>query len=327
MSQQDVERYLYQPSRAARVTLTEIERIHKQPYRLTWGIPSVDSYVTPMLGGDLVTVLGRPGMGKTTVLLHLARQAVQQLASVGDPGIVLYATWETLVEETVALFSSAAGKGIELSTIGRGEADLQEVERAVMSLVGEHLGIFGRSKTTTRQNGKSQSTRVHNLEDLETALVYLRAQDKPVRLLLVDYLQRIPGLPGQDRQGRASENLERVKDIALVQDVPVAMAVQSRRDVDDYSGLKMPNLSDGQWSSNVEQSSDKMLGVTRPWVYAPAGQPIKSQDAGYEWQIHPETLVLKVIKQRWAPAGDIFVLTIDFAGLTLNEQPPESMPF
>lgn len=320
--------YTFLPARAARVTLEEAYRINSQPYRLTWGIDAMDEYVTPMIGGDLVTVIGRPGMGKTTVLLHLARVATASLASSGDRGIVLYATWETLVEETVALFASSAGRDISLEAIGRGVADMRRLEDAVIRMVGDQLAIFGRSKTVTREASAGRSTRVHNLDDLDNAILALRKAGTPVRFLLVDYLQRIPGTPGQDRSMRASENLERVKDMTLVHDIPVAMAVQSRRDVDDYAGLKMPGLSDAQWTSNVEQSSDKIVGTTRPWVYLGSEEPIrKASEPDVQWEVKPTTLCVKVIKQRWAPSGDTFVLSMDFDGLILAEQEPSPMPF
>lgn len=314
--------FLFRPARAARAAITEFNRVAAQPYRLNWGIDEMDDYLIPMIGGDLVSVLGRPGMGKTTCLLHLCRQAVHVLARAKDPGVVLYATWETLVEETVGIMASGIS-GTDLSDLGRGIADLKRIEAAVIQQVGNNLAIFGRS----RQPIESGTSRVHTLEDLELAIQELASTGTPVRLLVVDYLQRIPGLPGQDRTHRASENLERIKDLCLGYNLPTVQAVQSRRDVDEYGGLKMPGLNDGQWTSNIEQTSDKVFGVTMPWSYVDTSQPIIDGTTQEQYAVKPNTLCVKAVKQRWATSGAIFVLEVDWRGLSLSSQAPSPPAF
>ena len=79
-----------------------------------------------------------------------------------------------------------------------------------------------------------------------------------------------------------AENLERIKDMSLRHRVPSVVAVQSKRDVDDYSGLRIPGLADAQWASSIEQTADKIFGLTRPVLYMEDGTQINVKNDGEE---------------------------------------------
>lgn len=302
--------YLFQPSRAAQVTMREIRARTSATYQLNWGIPEVDDYLIPMLPGDLVTLVGRPGHGKTTALVHLAKHNMSLLRASGDEGVVVYATWETMIEEATIILSSEAS-GYTLEDVGRGKVDVLEMERAVAAFIGKNMVVVGRSISLSRT--KSRNIGTQTLSDLVSCLDELVVANLPPRLLLVDYLQRIPSV-GVDTQVRVSSNLEMLKDICIGFGIPSAVGVQARRDVDDYSGIRMPGLGDGQWSSNIEQTSDKEIALARPALYQQDGKRKSAKGIRKEERLYPilsTTICMKVNKQRWGRSGDIFVLEMD----------------
>ena len=292
--------FLYPPARATRAAIEEFERRQEAGTRLVWDIPKLDDYLIPMMPGDLISIVGRPGHGKTSCLIHLARAAARQLKD-DEGAYVIYATWETLVEEFIGILTSGES-GQSLADIGRGKANLDSIRSAMAGIISSRVAVVGRSMETP-------SGHFHTLDDLDAVLSRLRQEGKRPALILVDYLQRIRGKPGIDRSKQVTENLEVCKDIALSHRAPLALAAQSRRDVDDYSGLRIPSLNDAQWSSSVEQTSDKVLGVTRPSLYLEEGSTIKQ--GGVTYGVGTETFCLKVLKQRWAEAGETFVLGFD----------------
>lgn len=312
--------FLYLPARAARVATAEFTRLRNSPGRVVWGVDAMDAYLVPELPGDLTTVLGRPGHCKTSLLLAKARNAAASWVRASG-GCVVYATWETLIEEAVGVLA-APSSGYTLESIGRGalaEAQLQAVIDAATGLLESGLVFFGRSL-------ESPPGRVPTLDDLETALADLYDRGMPPRLLLIDYLQRIPGTrqgrTDDEMRARVSSNLDRCKDIALQYKLPVDLAVQASRDVDSYPKLRIPTMRDGQWSSTIEQTSDKVLGVTRPILYLKEGSELRRE--GLRYAVGDRTVVCKVLKQRWGPAGDkIFILDFDPATCSISPQESE----
>ena len=317
------EDYVFLPSRAGRAAVEEFTRRAQTKLKVEWGVQTLDNYLVPMMPGDLISLVGRPGHAKTSLMIHLARQTnlmLMQLQALNRPEHdhhVVYATWETLIEEAVAL-SIAPHSGYSLETIGRGLASIPPLQRAIGATVGQRVAIFGRSMVTS-------NSEVPTIFMLDQALAELRQTGITPCLVLVDYLQRIPGDYRVERTQQVSENLERLKDLALRHRVPVVVGIQARRDVDEYKGLKFPRLNDAQWSSNIEQTSDKVLSLTRPSVYMALGETIDV--GGQQYTISNRSMGVQVVKARWGPAGQTFMLDLDPAKAILSEAAPVASPY
>jgi replicative DNA helicase len=316
--------FLYLPSRAGRVAVEEFTRRNTADVRLGWGIDPLDDYLIPQMPGDLTTIVARPGHCKTTMMIYLSRIAnhalKQRAAKVGDDQekrFVVYATWETLVEEFVAIWT-ADTSGFSLEDIGRGKASVPGLQKAIGTTIMERIAAFGKSMGTA--TGLSP-----DLDDLDTVLTDMRDKGTPAAICMVDYLQRLPGPPGKERQTQVSENLERLKDLALKHRIPMIAGVQAKREVDDYSGLKFPKMSDGQWSSNIEQTSDKILALTRPITYLEPNKPVDV--GGVQYAVTQSSLGLRVLKQRWGRAGKTFMLDVDPGSMLVSMAEPLKSAF
>lgn len=309
-SSKSADAYVYPPARAGKVAMQEYERRRLADVRLNWGVPVLDNYFLPMVRGDLVSIVGRPGNGKTSVLVHLARALSETLKST-DSGVVVYATWETMVEEFVAILSYPY-TGYSMEQIGRGEVETERLEDGIAALMSSRIVIMGNS-----MRDDQEKVSIPTLDTLEDALAELKERRYNVRAVLVDYLQRIPGHGNKDRSTLVSENLERLKDMAMGQKVPFVVGVQAKRDVDELRGIQMPGLNDGQWSSNIEQTSDKVIAISRPVLYMDEGKEVTVQ--GNQISVSWTTVLMKCLKQRWGKSGKIFCLDMDPRECELKE--------
>ena len=302
----DFSNYLYAPDQAMFIARREIEHRADPRSIATWGIKTLDDYLIPMRPGELIAVMGRPGHGKTSFCVHLALHMADTLPK-GQEDWTVFATWETRVEELVCLCAVEA-TGCTLGDIGRGMADPTEFAKACWTeetgYAWKNILPFGR--------GAMSPEFVPSLRELDQALQNIKAKYN-VQLVIVDYLQRIPEWGkltgwGKDRVSIVSANLEILKRMALRHDVTIVVAVQAGRQVDDIRGLKIPRIGDGQWTSVIEQTSDKVLALTKPGLYM-KGEFIDLGNAGTD--ADDSLFVAQVLKQRWGNAGAMFPLDFD----------------
>lgn len=318
----DFRGYVYPPARAAKVAIEEFERRNAGKDALDWGIAAMDKRIVPAVPGDLITILGRPGMGKTLTMIHLAKRFSGLLQ--GEKDVVVYATWETLVEEFVGILSSSQS-GYSLEDIARGRADLVQIKKALVSILGNGIVIFGQSMEN-RNNLETPT-----LLELDQALTYLREEGYNIRAVLIDYAQAIPGLGKRFSDTESSktiaisENIVFCKTLGKKHGTPVFLGAQARRDVDDYGGVKFPQMHDGQWTSTLEQASDKIFSITMPAKYMRVGDEIKirTKESSWIYRVGEMTFGIKMLKQRFGPVGsaDTWILLFDPKNLVVTEHP------
>lgn len=259
-------------ARAARVAL-EYRRDHRHE-GIYLGIPAIDRHLTPVLSDNLVTILGRPGAGKTAIMLWWARREAAKLAAAGAMNkVVVYITYEQAVEDLMA-FNVAADKGLSIDAMARGtlpDTDWGKVLTALTSAVGLPLAIIGHSMERRQRRPRLTLTNVGAALNYMVDELHLTPH-----MIFVDYLQRIPGEKySGDRRLEVSESLDRCKDAALAYGAPWVVGVQAKRDVDNRD-LQIPQLADGQETANIEQSSDKVFSVVRPCKYRKTGETFGS---------------------------------------------------
>ena len=321
---ENASQYLYPPTRAITVSLTEYQERKDNPSVLSWGMEELDTRIVPAIPGDMTSILGRPGHGKSISMLYLATHHARQLTGVtrtdGKTPVIVYATWETLVEEFIGIIS-APFSGYTLEDIGRGNVDMRKMKSALVQVVGSNIVVFGRSKAN-----RALAT-PPTLFDLDNALFLLEDMGFAVVEVHVDYLQRIPTL---DYRGKVvygnkveavSENTDMLKNMFIRHACAGVVGIQAGRDVDKVNGVRIPSLSDAQWSSVVEQTSDKVFGLTMPAKYIPLGSRIAVN--GWEYLVQEDTFIVRMLKQRFAhsTANDYWVLTMNPVEIQLGIHP------
>ena len=262
---------IFSPAQVARAGTAYIEaRALNKTEGIPFYLPAMDEKLLPLLPGELLTIIGRPGAGKSAVMLHWARQRARhlQVSSILDR-VVVYITYEMHCEELYALHV-ASEVGIPVDAMARGNLDegqLELIRGYGVRRAAVPLWLIGHSQERRKKrpniNLSSVIESLWRVENWEEE----GKRDLKIDMIFVDYLQRIPfeGHPESKVIG-IDENLNKLKDIGLLFSCPVVCGVQARREVDDKNP-QVPELNDGQWSSSTEQVSDKVLSVVRPIKY------------------------------------------------------------
>lgn len=325
LAQERAKSFVYLPPRAISMAMDDFRERATEKSVLDWGISQIDDRVIPLRRTSYTAILGRPGMGKTYEMLRLASHHSQQLrkANPQKPPLVLYATWETSVEEFIGVYSSKY-TGITLSDIGRGRADLKELQKGMVTVMKDNFAVFGVSHVASRQRGKVPS--LPTVQDLYWGVEYLESMGHRVGVIYVDYAQAIPNERGnmdmRDVTARVSENIVDIKSVFCVASgIPGVVGVQARREVDEYRGLKLPRIVDGQHTSVIEQAFDNVFSVTMPSKYMPTGEQFVIQDrakTNWAYEVTPYTRVVAMLKQRYEASDQSDVWPIDFNPMTLE---------
>lgn len=279
---------------------------------ITWGIPVLDKHCLPMRPGELTTILGRPGMGKSSLLAALAIQEAKRIVEREQEKheAVVFVTWENSVEELANLLLS--GKGHSTTDTVRGLVPIEQVEKESLSLLRKPIFIIGRGVGRLDAH-KTRMTPDVVFEAIESMWDYWEI--KPT-LLLFDFLQLIPSKTHKDRLEQVTEAPIRIKELALTIGAPAVAAVQAARRVDTYK-VKIPKPGDAQWSSAIEQISDRMLGLWRP-ILTEDVETITTGN-GKVIPITENLLLVRKLKERFNTGTANMILYFDPALLWLCE--------
>lgn len=235
--------------------------------------PQTQKGFLPVKRGELITVLGRPGNGKTGFMFRWARMRANDLRKKALDGnetaaksVVLYFTMEQMVEE-LRLFHVAAEQGISATDMANGKLPEEQWGTVTDSLRNMYT-------TPLWLAGKSVERRKSKIKLTEEALLGVMSsiekwQGDNIETMLdsvyVDYAQRFRA-NGQDWAQFYGNLINGLKEAAGDFATRMMVGVQAKREVDKYNP-PIPGMDDGQWTSGIEQQSDGMLSVVRPSHY------------------------------------------------------------
>lgn len=250
------------------------------------GIPSgwadLDTLVPGFRPGQLVTVGGRPGMGKSVVMLNIAVHAGAELKVP-----VLVCTLEMSAQECIERIISFRG-GVELKRIREGSLEENDWQR--IADVHSHLTTCGDLMINDDPYMSVQSIR----SDLRA----MRRAGFPAQLVVVDYLGLVKGSgKAESREREISEFSRGLKLLAKEFQVPILVGSQLNRGP-EMRADHHPLPADLRDSGSVEQDSDIVILLFR-------------DDAYVKESPHAGEIDLIVAKNRQGPQG---VATLAFRG-------------
>ena len=219
------------------------------------GIPSDFISVDETMGGNfkngsLNILAGRPGMGKTTFALNIARNmGCFQNAS----GVVfsLEMTKEQLVDKFIASESGVDSRNIDQNKIH--ELDKNPLIESSIRLGNTNIFLDDQSNLTPMIL-RSKATNLKLKHD--------------IRFIIVDYLQLMQddNRKGKSREQEVSEISRSLKLIAKDLQIPIIALSQLSRACEARTN-KRPMLSDLRESGSIEQDADVVMFVYRPEYY------------------------------------------------------------
>ena len=229
-------------------TLDEIESLsqHGVMAGVPTGFVELDELTNGLHAGQMIIIAARPGMGKSTLGLDLARAASikNQLPSV-------FFSLEMGKSEIVQRLISAEA-GVPLNHIRKGQMgddDWQRIARKTGEVSSAPLYIDD-SPNLTMMEIRAKARRLKQRNDL--------------KLIVVDYLQLMTsGKKVESRQQEVSEFSRQMKLLAKELEVPVIALSQLNRGPEQRTD-KRPMLSDLRESGSLEQDADMVILVHRP---------------------------------------------------------------
>ena len=218
-------------------------------------IPSLDKKLGAMMNGELITLAGRPGMGKTAMALT----AAYNLAKSGEP--VLFFSLE-MSKEQLSMRLLARETGISTHVMRDAQyltdENWDEMIKSTAVINNSNIHIDDGSALTVGQM-RSRARRFKRMSGLS--------------LIVIDYLGFVK--PDDDRAmpvAQISQITRDIKAMAKELGVPVLLLAQLNRGVEAREN-KRPMLSDLRDSGSIEQDSDMVLFVYRGEYYEARNEP------------------------------------------------------
>ena len=255
----------------------------------------------PVLPGELISVLGRPGNGKTGFMFRWARMRARDLqkqAALGSQNaansVVVYITMEQTVEE-LRLFHVAAEDKISVTKMASGQMqpeDWQKTHESLNRLAPVPLWFIGKSRKRRRDKIELNEQNIRAaLESVE------KWQDDnlttQIDSIYIDYLQRFHST-GTDLVAFYGNTTNALKEWAGDFSTRLILGVQAKREVDQRQE-PIPLMDDGQWTSTIEQFSDGVISVMRPAHYRKVGEDFMGI------AVTREDMLVSVLKRKLGP--------------------------
>jgi replicative DNA helicase len=243
----------YKPlSELMQPTLDEMESIESRGAGLS-GVPTgfaeLDDLTNGLHPGQMVIVAARPGAGKSTLALDLARSASIRNGLTS----AIFSLEMSQIEITMRLLSAEAS--VALGHIRGGKMTEQDWSRVStkMGQVSEAPMFIDDSPNLTMMEIRAKARRLKQRHDL--------------KLVVIDYIQLMTsGKKVESRQLEVSEFSRQLKLLAKELEVPVVALSQLNRGPEQRTDKK-PMLSDLRESGSLEQDADMVVLLHRPDLY------------------------------------------------------------
>ncbi len=232
--------------------MKQLEEVSKKEEGLT-GIPTgftdLDRLTSGWQPSDLIILAARPGMGKTSFVLSLARNAALDF---GKP-VALFSLEMSNIQLTMRIISAEAG--IEGSKLRNGQLEDDEWKRLMSA--AEKIGAAPII---------IDDTPALNIYELRAKCRRMKMQSD-IQMIIIDYLQLMQGSGDGNREQEVSMISRSLKGLAKELEVPVIALSQLNRSVETRGGSKKPLLSDLRESGSIEQDADIVSFIYRPEYY------------------------------------------------------------
>jgi replicative DNA helicase len=244
---------------------------------LPTGFRDFDQLTAGLQPSDLIIIAARPGMGKTSFALNIARNVGVRVQEPRQAAAIFSLE---MSKEQLALRMLCAEARIDSSRLRRGYLDKNEWGRLVNAAndLSDTPIFIDDSPGLTALDIRAKARRLQAEHGLS--------------LIIIDYLQLLRGRGRvESRQQEISEISRSLKALAKELRVPVVALSQLSRAV-EQRGDRIPQLADLRESGAIEQDADLIVFIYRDEVYNK-----ETKDKG----------IAKIIvgKQRNGPTGEI----------------------
>lgn len=255
IAQQNMSRTIESMGSLASKAIKQLEELKNREDGLT-GVPTgftdLDRLTSGWQPSDLVILAARPGMGKTSLVLSMAKNAALDFKK----GVAIFSLEMSALQLAQRIISMDA----QVSGHKMRNGQLEEYEWQQLYTSIERIGdapIF------------IDDTPGINIFELRAKCRRLKMQHD-IQLVIIDYLQLMSG-GGENQKGNREQEVSAIsralKGLAKELNVPVISLSQLSRAVEIRGGSKRPQLSDLRESGSIEQDADQVAFIYRPEYY------------------------------------------------------------
>lgn len=201
---------------------------------------------------DLIILAGRPAMGKTAIVLNIAKS----VAETQDLPVAIFSMEMSKSQLVQRLLSMETG--IQSAKLRPGKLSREE-----WAMLG--MGVSNFCKLPIAINDKSNTSA---LEMRSQCRRIMAETGKQLGLVIIDYLQLMDGKGSDNRVQELSRITRALKGMAKELNVPVIALSQLSRAVEARTN-KRPLLSDLRESGSIEQDADLVMMLYRDEYYNP----------------------------------------------------------
>ncbi len=217
------------------------------------GLTSLDRLTSGWQKSDLVIIAARPAMGKTALVLTMARNAAVEF----NHPVAIFSLEMSSLQLVTRLIASET----ELSSEKLKKGTLEEYEFAQLN---------DKIKKISEAPIFIDDTAGLSIFELRAKARRLK-EKQGIELIIIDYLQLMVGSSdgkgGGNREQEISFISRSLKGLAKELNVPILALSQLSRAVETRGGDKRPVLSDLRESGAIEQDADLVMFIHRPEYY------------------------------------------------------------
>ncbi|MDD5431057.1 MAG: replicative DNA helicase [Candidatus Pacebacteria bacterium] len=249
ISQRSISQKFVNVKEELREAFERIEKLHRGEGNirgLSTGFTELDDMLSGMQKSDLVIVGARPSLGKTSLILDIARHAaVKEKASIGIFSLEM--SKEQVIDRLIAAQAQVALWELRTGRL-KNDEDFEMIQASLEELSKARIFIDDNPNPNVLEM-RSMARRLQMEHGLD--------------LVIVDYLQLVrPRTNTENVVQQVSEISRGLKGLARELNVPVLAACQLSRAVEQRE-VKRPRLSDLRESGSIEQDADVVLFIYR----------------------------------------------------------------
>lgn len=254
ITEQNLSRGSLGMSTLVNMAVKQLEELTGKEEGLT-GVPTgfinLDKLTSGWQPSDLIIIAARPGMGKTSFTMAVARNAAIDY----NKGVAFFSLEMSalqLVNRLISMETEIASEKLRKGQLE--DYEWQQLHAQVDKLSSVPLYI--------------DDTPGISIFELRAKCRRLKMQHD-IQMVIIDYLQLMTG--GGDNKGNREQEISMIsrglKGLAKELSVPVIALSQLSRAVETRGGSKRPQLSDLRESGAIEQDADIVSFIYRPEYY------------------------------------------------------------